>query len=155
MRKISFVVLLLAITAVSCLKTGGRDCSEVTIKAPASEVEALRTYLDTNGITATEDSRGFFYSIQAAGDTKPTVCDYITISYVGKLLNGTQFDASDNASFYLSQLITGWQEALPLIGTGGSMVLYLPPSLGYGGTAVGDIPANSNLMFNIGLKAVN
>lgn len=155
MRKISFVVLVLATVFASCAKSSDKDCSDVMVTAPASEVQALRTYLEQNGITATEDPRGFFYTIQSAGDKKPTVCSMVTISYTGKLTNGTQFDASDNATYYLGQLIVGWQEGLPLIGTGGSIVLYIPPSLGYGSVDYPPIPANSNLIFTIGLKATN
>ena len=42
-----------------------------------------------------------------------------------------------------------------LIAPGGSITLYLPPSLAYGSTAVGSIPANSILVFTIDLLAVN
>lgn len=155
MRKISLVVLLLAAGFSSCLKTADKDCSEVGIKANAAEVDALRSYLETNGITATEDSRGFFYTIKAPGQQKPNICSAVTVAYTGKLTDGTIFDAADNASFYLGQLIVGWQEGLPLIGAGGSIILYIPPSLGYGGATNTGIPANSNLIFDISLKAVN
>jgi FKBP-type peptidyl-prolyl cis-trans isomerase len=33
-------------------------------------------------------------------------------------------------------------------------MLYLPPQLGYGSTAAGSIPANSNLIFDITLQSV-
>ncbi|MEY3433469.1 MAG: hypothetical protein RL131_1405, partial [Bacteroidota bacterium] len=42
---------------------------------------------------------------------------------------------------------------LPLINAGGKIKLYLPPSLGYGSRAVGSIPANSVLIFEITLVA--
>ncbi|MBK8146208.1 MAG: FKBP-type peptidyl-prolyl cis-trans isomerase [Bacteroidetes bacterium] len=67
------------------------------------------------------------------------------------LLNGTVFDQSNSAVFTLSNLIVGWQQALPLIGIGGSIKIYLPPSLAYGNKASGSIPANSNLIFEIDL----
>ncbi len=155
MQKLSVFIFLSVIAFASCKKNSGNNCSPVTITAPASEVETLRTYLSDSGITATEDSRGFFYTINNAGSTKPTVCNAVTVSYVGKLSNGIQFDASDNATFDLSSLIVGWQEGIPLIGTGGSITLYLPPSLGYGSAAAGSIPGNSILVFNINLIAVH
>lgn len=155
MRKLGFIIILLATGFTSCLKESDKpDCSPVNVVAPAPEVEALRTYLTTNGITATEDPRGFFYIIHAAGTDKPTVCSRITVSYSGKLTNGTEFDASANFTYDLSYLITGWQEGIPFIGIGGSITLYVPPSLGYGSVDYGAIPANSILIFNIGLLGV-
>jgi len=77
------------------------------------------------------------------------------VNYGGKFTNGTQFDAANNVPFQLSRLVIGWQEGIPLIGTGGSITLYLPPSLGYGSADYGDIPGNSILIFDISLTAVN
>lgn len=155
MRKLTLVVIVCVVALISCLKDSDKpNCSPVTIAAPTSEVDSLRTYLSENSIDAQEDSRGFFYQITTAGDTKPTVCSAVSVSYVGTFLNGTQFDASANASFYLSNLIIGWQEGIPLIGAGGSITLYLPPSLAYGASDYGTIPGGSYLKFVIQLVAV-
>lgn len=152
MKKITilFSVLIFA----SCSKN--ENCEEVKTVAPVSEVSNLRDYLNTNGITTTEDSRGFFYIINSPGTgEKPTICSSVTVNYVGKLLDGTTFDSGNNSSFSLSGLITGWQEGIPLISPGGKITLYLPPTLAYGSSGVGSIPANSNLIFEIDLLKVN
>lgn len=147
---ILFSVLIIA----SCSKN--ENCEEVKASAPVTEVNNLRDYLSTNGITTTEDSRGFFYIINSVGaGDKPTVCSSVTVNYVGKLLDGTTFDSGNNSSFSLSGLITGWQEGIPLIASGGKITLYLPPTLAYGSSGVGSIPANSNLLFEIDLVKVN
>ena len=66
--------------------------------------------------------------------------------------NGSVFDQNQaGVTFTLSQLILGWQKGIPLIKKGGSIKLYLPPSLGYGCNAVGAIPPGSNLIFSIDL----
>jgi FKBP-type peptidyl-prolyl cis-trans isomerase FkpA len=148
-----FWALLLPIFVNSCKKED--SCPEVTIKAPEAEVTALRKYISDNSITATEDARGFFYKINTAGTgAQPTACSGVSVNYTGKLTNGTQFDAGNNVSFSLSQLIIGWQEGIPLIKAGGAITLYLPPTLAYGSNAVGSIPANSILIFTITLNAV-
>ncbi|MBX7109170.1 MAG: FKBP-type peptidyl-prolyl cis-trans isomerase [Chitinophagales bacterium] len=147
--------LLACIIIFGCNKKDG-NCPEVTITAPSAEVATLKSYLDAAGITAVEDDRGFFYTIASAGTGDyPTACSHVTVNYTGKLTNGITFDDGDNVSFSLSQLITGWQEGIPLIAEGGSITLYLPPSLAYGSAANGSIPANSNLIFIIDLKSVN
>jgi FKBP-type peptidyl-prolyl cis-trans isomerase FkpA len=149
-----FWALLLPVFVISCKKEE-KSCPEVNIKAPEAEVAALRTYISGNSITATEDARGFFYTINTAGTgTQPTACSDVSVNYTGKLTNGTQFDSGNNVGFNLSQLIIGWQMGIPLMKTGGAITLYLPPSLAYGPNAVGSIPANSILIFTITLNAV-
>jgi FKBP-type peptidyl-prolyl cis-trans isomerase FkpA len=153
MKRSVYILLVFVMATISCKKKD--NCPETTITAPASEVANLRTYIQSNNITAVEDPRGFFYTIDAAGTgARPTTCSAVTVAYVGKLTTGSTFDSSSNASFYLSGLIAGWQEGIPLIAQGGSITLYLPPSLAYGPAAQQGIPANSNLVFKIDLKAV-
>lgn len=159
MKKVLLIVSLF-VTIISCNKNDNKNnnnCPEVTTAAPASEVATLKAYLQANNITAVEDPRGFFYTIDAPGTgSKPTACSGVTVNYVGKLTNGTIFDSGNNISFSLGGVITGWQEGIPLIAPGGSITLYLPPSLAYGsrGTPDGTIPPNSNLIFKIDLKSV-
>jgi FKBP-type peptidyl-prolyl cis-trans isomerase FkpA len=165
MRKLMFAFLAGTIVVLAgCLKdnnTPGCDGSPVTATAPASEIATLKTYLETKGITATQDSRGFFYTIDSSASTTtehPTRCSFITASYVGKLANDTIFDSAPEAtpaSFNLSGTILGWQEAIPLMKLNSTMKLYLPPSLGYGSTGRGTIPPNAILVFeNVKLLAV-
>ena len=151
MKKNSVYILLLAVsTIISCKKNA--SCPTVTYAAPASEVTALKAYLDANSISAIADSRGFFYTISNAGSSgKPTTCNTVTVSYTGRLTSGTVFDSGNGVSFPLSNLILGWQEGIPLIGAGGSIILYLPPSLAYGASGSGPIPPNANLIFAIDL----
>jgi FKBP-type peptidyl-prolyl cis-trans isomerase len=73
------------------------------------------------------------------------------MTYTGTLLNGTQFDAG-TISYPLSQLILGWQIAVPKIGKGGRIKVVIPSSLAYGAQANGGIPANSPLYFDIVLN---
>lgn len=154
MKKMWCIIVVVVIATTGCSKKD--NCPSVEVAAPTAEVTNLKAYLDANNISATADARGFFYTITAPGSaSKPTACETVTVAYVGKLTNGYTFDNSNSATFPLSDLITGWQEGIPLIGTGGSMVLYLPPSLGYGNRSMTGIPANSILIFTINLKAFN
>ena len=140
--------------AMSCKKKD--NCPSVNVTAPASEVVTLKAYITNNNIVATEDPRGFFYRINTNGSgDKPSACSSVSCSYVGKLTNGTTFDSNPNASFPLTGVILGWQEGVPLVSTGGSITLYLPPSLGYGSQNMQGIPPNSILIFDIALKSFN
>jgi len=159
MKRTVLVLSMVLVALVSCKKD--KKCPEINVAAPAAEVANLRTYIQTNNITAVEDPRGFFYHIDAAGTgKKPTPCDAVMVNYVGTLIDGKTFDEGTNVSFYLSGLITGWQEAIPLVAAGGTITLYLPPSLAYGSVPQEGrngrtgIPANSKLIFKIDLTQV-
>ena len=154
--------ILVLLVSVSCNKDNGGSStcpySDYTVTVPAAELTSVENYLASKGITnATKDSRGFYYTIQAAGSgTVATPCSSITIFYKGKLTNDTVFDQTGASprTFVLGQLIPGWIKGIPLVKPGGSITLYLPPSLGYGSTANGPIPANSILIFDIQLQNV-
>lgn len=157
MKQLSLIALFCgALLQASCTKSDEDRCKRVETTAPSGEVATLQAYISSSGISAVGDSRGFFYIIHRQGDDtkRPSICSNVRVSYTGRLTNGTQVDASNNASFTLGNLIPGWQEGIPLIGEGGSITLYLPPSLGYGAQARGNIPANSILVFQIDLLAV-
>lgn len=167
MKKCLPVVLILSVIGMgisSCIKndTVVLTCPPVTITAPANEVAVLKAYIDSSHIVATQDSRGFFYSIDssASADTAhPTTCSDVSVTYTGTFLNGIVFDstgADRPVSFYLSgDIITGWKEAVPLMKENAIMTLYLPPSLAYGSSNYSSIPGNSYLIFKIKLLAFN
>jgi FKBP-type peptidyl-prolyl cis-trans isomerase FkpA len=153
MRRIILGALILVATLSACKKN--KDCPPVNISASPTEIANLKSYIETNSIDATQDPRGFYYNITKEGSgAKPNPCSNIEVNYVGKLTNGTIFDQGNGVKFPLGGLIIGWQEGIPLVGSGGSITLYLPPSLAYGSAANGPIPANSNLIFTIDLKGI-
>jgi FKBP-type peptidyl-prolyl cis-trans isomerase len=88
--------------------------------------------------------------------------DSVTVNYVGSLTNGTVFDASANHgssgfTFTLGagQVIQGWDQGIVGMKVGGKRELVIPPALGYGGNAVGNIiPPNSTLVFQVELLSV-
>jgi FKBP-type peptidyl-prolyl cis-trans isomerase FkpA len=148
----------IAVTTTSCLKNNNNNCQykPTNTTAPAGEQTAIKAYLDSNHIDAIKHPNGFYYTILTYGTKTDSigVCSQIQINYSGKLVNGTVFDSNTNQWFTLGSLIDGWKYGIPLIGRGGHIKLYIPPSLGYGsidikqGTTV-VIPANSILIFDI------
>ncbi len=144
--------------AGSCRQADQGPCTEpvVSIKAHYEEIATLKHYIDSSHIAAKFDERGFYYTIDAPGKgAKPDACSNVTVNYSGKLTNGKTFDSASGISFYLNQLILGWQEGIPLVAPGGSITLYLPPSLAYGSQDQNDIPGNSILVFKIDLVKIN
>lgn len=160
MKKWFFLFLVPAFIFSSCKKDSGCTSTAPTASASAAETAYLQNYLTVNSITAAS-THGMFYNLTTAGSgTSPNLCSSIAVTYTGTLITGTtdgaQFDASATpVAFTLNQLIAGWQLVLPLVKSGGVVTLYIPPSLGYGATAAGSIPANSYLKFVVTLVSVN
>ena len=169
MKNWLFTLLISTLFISSCSKDNASDCNAVTPTAVASSGETayLQTYLNAQGITNATVKNGMFYVISTQGSgASPNLCSTITTTYTGTLINGTSdgavFDGGTGvpASFSLSQLILGWQIVMPLVKAGGTVTLYIPPSLGYGSTprtnsaGVVVIPANSYLKFVINLSNV-
>jgi len=67
----------------------------------------LTAYTAANGITAVKHSSGMYYQIMDPGTgAVPNLNSKVSVTYSGKLLNGTQFDQSlTPISLYLSQVI--------------------------------------------------
>lgn len=104
---------------------------------------------------------GLQYKILTPGTgPKPASTDSVTVDYEGKLLNGTVFDSSykrgQPATFPVNAVIQGWQEALPLMNTGSTWEIFIPPKLAYGERgAPGAIGPNELLVFKVHLIKVN
>lgn len=161
MKKWFFVSSILALSFSACNKEKGCTSLAPTTVASSTESAYLQNYLSANSITASEKN-GMYYVISTQGaGTSPNLCSTITVDYVGKLINvtadGAQFDASTANNplvTSLNNLIAGWQVVLPLVKAGGTVTLFIPPSLGYGSQASGPIPANSYLKFVITVRSV-
>lgn len=86
--------------------------------------------------------------------------DSITVNYVGTLTDGTVFDSSvaRNQPFTFTlgagQVIRGWEEGLVGMKVGGTRKLTIAPDFAYGAQAIGPIPANSTLVFEVQLLNV-
>lgn len=80
----------------------------------------------------------------------------VTVMYVGALAsNGVIFDSSIDTTqpltIGLSQVIPGWSDGLQGMKTGGVRRIFIPSQYGYGNQGGGDIPANSDLVFDVQL----
>ncbi|MFH1748414.1 MAG: peptidylprolyl isomerase [Planctomycetota bacterium] len=103
---------------------------------------------------------GLMYLVLTEGtgaNPKPT--DLVEVRYEGWLLDGTKFDSSidrgGSSSFRLDGVIKGWTEGVGLMKLGGKRKLLIPPDLAYGNRNHPKIPANSWLIFEVELVAIN
>ena len=116
--------------------------------------DLIQQYITDNSLDAQPTGSGLYYVIDNPGNgSTADINSTVTVAYVGKLTDGTIFDQSSSmgTTFPLINVIQGWQEGIPLFREGGSGILLIPSSLGYGSQAVRGIPANSVLIFEISL----
>lgn len=86
--------------------------------------------------------------------------DVVHVHYTGILTNGELFDSSiptgQPISFTLGEgrVIQGWEQGLLGLKEGGKRRLFIPAELAYGNRAMGSIPANSPLIFEVELMKI-
>lgn len=126
-------------------------------KNKKASAEFLAKMEQEPGVTKTES--GLLYKIDRLGDgEKPEVTSLVQVHYIGKLMDGTEFDNSYKrgkaADFSLQGLIKGWQEGICLMPVGSKFTFYIPYELGYGEHGQGPIPPASTLIFEVELLEV-
>ena len=95
------------------------------------------------------------------GDQVVKSGDTITVHYTGTLVDGTKFDSSvdrgEPFTFTIGsgQVIQGWEQGFSGMKVGEKRRLTIPPEMGYGDRAVGSIPANSVLIFEVELISIS
>lgn len=110
------------------------------------------------GIKVTES--GLQYEVLSEGNgATPVASDKVEVHYTGKLIDETVFDSSVErgvpAMFGVTQVISGWVEALQLMKEGDKWRLYIPSDLAYGPQGAGGIIGpNCTLIFDVELLRV-
>ncbi|ANH79792.1 hypothetical protein A8C56_01325 [Niabella ginsenosidivorans] len=160
MRKLLGFTALVILVITGCMKSN--DDGSCTPQPVAKELPSMQKFAADSSIDAKQDPTGILYQVLEPGTgTAPAQSDSITINYVGRFLNGQQFDAGNNVTFKLSSLIEGWQIGIPKIKTGGKIKLIIQSSLAYGCTGSVNpytgqvlIPANQPLYFYVELLGI-
>ena len=112
-----------------------------------------------SGVITTES--GLQYKVITEGTgPKPTIADQVKVHYVGKLLDGTQFDSTldrgEPATFPLGGgVIQGWAEGVQLMPVGSKYMMWIPGELAYGMNPTSpQIKPNSTLVFEVELLEI-
>ena len=124
----------------------------------AAKQELIEAKLAEIASGATKTDSGLQYIIIKEGNGKrPEAGQNVAVHYSGFLLDGTKFDSSYDRGEPIvfpigaGRVIPGWDEGISLLKVGGKAKLIIPPNLGYGDRAIGPIPANSTLIFDVEL----
>ena len=147
MTKLFFLIFLLSLFITnSCTKNYTQIDEEIILQ-----------YISDNNLNAEATGSGLYYVVNNNGNGNfPNITSTVRVDYKGTLTDGTIFDQSSPAgvTFPLTNVIQGWQEGIPYFSEGGSGILLIPSSLGYGSQSAGSIPPNSVLIFEVSVLNV-
>lgn len=115
----------------------------------------LKKNAEREGVITTPSGLQYEIITKGAG-VVPTATDQVKVHYHGTLLNGKVFDSSvdrgEPASFGVTQVISGWVEALQLMPVGSKWKLFIPSDLAYGARGAGEsIAPHTTLVFEVEL----
>jgi len=122
----------------------------------ASE-EFLAANLKKNGIVALPS--GIQYRIIEEGDgARPGMTSTVKVHYRGSRTDGLEFDSSFARGvpeeFNVETVLKGWQEVLPLMKTGSTWQVFIPPELAFGARGNPPFGPNETLIFDLKLVEI-
>ena len=157
--------------AINDVQTGGK-----TLLSETQANECIMSYINPSMRQNIDDGRKFLAAnktkpgikttasgiqyevLKPATGPSPLATDTVVVNYVGRLINGTEFDNSAKGGkpiqFPLNQVIKGWTEGLQLMQVGSKYKFYIPHEMAYGPNDNGPIPGGSTLIFEVELLEI-
>lgn len=132
----------------------------------AYDTVQIRNYIKRNNLTGfVKSPTGLYYKIVDAGSGVDQIysSSSVTLTYTKRLLlSGTEIETKSLDAALLSSYITGWQEGLTRINSGGKIRLLIPSGYAYGAFPESAIstdgtyktPPNSILDYDVNVTAV-
>lgn len=119
--------------------------------------EFLAGNLSKNGIVALPS--GIQYRVIEEGEgARPGMESTVKVHYRGSKINGLEFDSSFARGvpeqFAVSSVLKGWQEVLPLMKTGATWQIFVPPELAFGARGNPPVGPNEALIFDLKLVEI-
>lgn len=148
---------------MAALQEQQKEIKEKEMKEQAAKNKAEGDkYLSANKAKAdvTTTTSGLQYKVitKAKKQAHPTADATVKVHYVGKFIDGQEFDSSvarkEPAQFMVQQVIPGWVEVLQLMSPGDKWEVSIPADLAYADFAPPSIGPNKTLIFEIELLEV-
>lgn len=123
----------------------------------AKSEEFLNANLSKNGIVGLPS--GVQYRIIDEGEgSRPGMDSTVKVHYRGSKINGLEFDSSFARGvpeqFTVNSVLKGWQEVLPLMKTGATWQVFVPPELAFGARGNPPVGPNEALIFDLKLVEI-
>ncbi len=123
----------------------------------AKAEEFLAANISKTGIVALPS--GIQYRIIEEGEgARPNMDSTIKVHYRGSKISGLEFDSSFARGvpeeFTVNTVLKGWQEVLPLMKTGATWQIFVPPELAFGPRGNPPVGPNEALIFDLKLVEI-
>ena len=146
--------------------------TELQQKVRKEQTEAFKKLSDENQIKSEEFlaanisktgivvlPSGIQYRIIEEGDgARPNMSSAVKVHYRGSKINGHEFDSSFARGvpeeFTVNTVLKGWQEVLPLMKTGATWQIFVPPELAFGPRGNPPVGPNEALIFDLKLVEI-
>ncbi|MEI8339758.1 MAG: FKBP-type peptidyl-prolyl cis-trans isomerase [bacterium] len=145
---ILFAIAILALVASSGYSRGWYGNQSTAEKEQVKEVSEISKTLN-------------LVDVKVGGGAEAVVGKAVKVNYTGTFADGKVFDTSKQAgreplgfTVGAGQMIKGFDQGVVGMKVGGTRKMTLPPEYAYGSQAVGSIPANSTLNFEVELLEV-
>ncbi len=117
----------------------------------------LADNLRKNGIVALPS--GIQYRVIEEGEgARPGMTSTVKVHYRGSKTDGLEFDSSFARGvpeeFQVESVLKGWQEVLPLMKTGSTWQVFVPPELAFGARGNPPVGPNETLIFDLKLVEI-
>ena len=153
-------IVIALIVVVSLVWKGPAPAEQANKNVETQQPVTVET--DTPGLQITQTMNGGLEvtDLSVGTGAEATKGKLVSVHYVGTLENGTKFDSSRDRGtpfeFTLGagEVIKGWDQGFAGMKVGGKRKLVIPADLAYGNRAIGNIPANSTLVFEVELLGV-
>jgi peptidylprolyl isomerase len=159
-----FVVFGLYFASTKNTPNSNAAISQLPTKEPAPQAKTEQPQLNNSTTTKTTMDNPDKLQVQTVKEGSGPAAkagDMVSVNYTGTLTNGTKFDSSYDRgqpiTFKLGvgQVIAGWDQGVTGMKVGEKRHLVIPASLAYGSQAMGTIPSNSTLVFDVELMKIN
>ncbi len=146
--------------------------TELQKKVRKEQAEAFQKLSDENQIKSEEFlaanisktgivvlPSGIQYRIIEEGEgARPNMSSGVKVHYRGSKINGHEFDSSFARGvpeeFTVNTVLKGWQEVLPLMKTGATWQIFVPPELAFGPRGNPPVGPNEALIFDLKLVEI-
>lgn len=146
--------------------------TELQKKVREEQTEAFQKLSDENQIKSEEFlaanisktgivvlPSGIQYRIIDEGEgARPNMSSSVKVHYRGSKINGHEFDSSFARGvpeeFTVNTVLKGWQEVLPLMKTGATWQVFVPPELAFGPRGNPPVGPNEALIFDLKLVEI-
>ena len=131
-------------------------CGDTAFGPEPTDVEfAASLGIDLDAMTQTASGLYIRDDIVGTGEIPAELGDEATVTYMGWLVDGEQFDSGELVvELGVTNLIAGFTEGIVGMQVGGTRTIVIPADLAYGSQELAGIPANAVLVFEIMLTSL-